>query len=101
MPTSIPDNLKQYFWDVDVNKTNPNKHPVWVIQRLLDWNDFAAAKWVLRNFPVETIKETIKTQRGWSKRSIVFWANYFGIPRNEVVCLKPEFLRLQNSHWPF
>ena len=101
MPTSIPDNLKQYFWDSPAEKIDPRSQSGLVIQRLLDWNDFAAAKWVLSNFSTETIKKSIKSCRGWSRLSSNFWANYFGIPKNEVICLKPESRNQPRSHWEY
>lgn len=99
MPNKIPKQFWPYFWETDPAKLNPDKNSLLIIQRLLDWNNFSAAKWVVNSYPIEKIKESLVNLRGWSKRSANFWANYFGIPKTKVLCLHPESPNQRVSHW--
>ncbi len=101
LPTSLDPALYQFFWDVDAVKLNPSEHSSYVINRLLDKGDVAAARWVLKNFPRKEIIETVKKQRDFSPRSARFWATYLGIPQEEVACLQPSYLAMRRQHWPY
>ena len=101
MPKKLPLSLHKFFWDVDASQVNPGKHPKYVINRLLDKGDLAAARWVLRTMPRSTVVETLKTMRDFSPRNSRFWASYFGIPEEDVICLQPSYLRLRRMHWPY
>ncbi len=91
LPIKVPKKFHPYFWDVDVKKLNPSQKPYFVIQRLLDWNNFGAARWVINNFPQELIVQSLKKLRGWSRKSAVFWGKYFNIPQEELICNRKGF----------
>ncbi len=101
LSSSLPSSLHQFFWDVDAKKVNPATHPDYVINRLLDKGNLEAARWVLKNFPRDTIIETLKTRRDFSPWNGVFWANYLGVPREEVRCLNPSYLTMRKQLWPY
>ena len=101
MPKKLPLSLHKFFWDVDASQVNPGKHPKYVINRLLDKGDLAAARWVLRTMPRSTVVETLKTMRDFSPWNGVFWASYLNIPRKEVKCLEPSYLARRKQLWPF
>lgn len=100
LPTKIPKRFWPYFWDVDAKKINPAKKPLFVIQRLLDWNNFSAARWVVNNFPKNEIKKSITDFRGWSKRSLSFWKSYFKLPE-KLLWNHPESHPQPVSHWDY
>lgn len=99
MPNKIPKRFWQYFWETDPAKLSPKVSSSLVIQRLLDWNNFSAARWVVNSYPAEKIKESLVQLRGWSKRSANFWANYFNVPKIKVSCLRQESPDQPVSHW--
>lgn len=101
IPTKLPPSLYQFFWDVEAKKVNPGKSPYYVINRLLDKGNLKAARWVRRNFPEELIIETVKKMRDFSPWNAVFWARLLDIPRQEVKCLDPSYLKLRKMHWPY
>ncbi len=101
LPTSLPPSLHKFFWDVDATKTNPAEHPQYVINRLLDKGDLEAARWVLKNFPKETIVETLKKRRDFSPWNGTFWGHYLGIPEAEVACLQPSYRKMRKQLWPY
>ena len=101
LPRSIPKQFQTFFWDVDAGKLDPNQHPLYVINRLLDKGNLEAARWVRRKFPEDLIIKTIKTRRDFSPWNAVFWSNFYSIPREEVRCLEPSLLKLRKMHWPY
>jgi hypothetical protein len=101
LPTSLPQEFHRFFWDVDAATLDPSLHPLYVINRLLDKGDVAAVRWVRRSFPEELIIKTIKTRRDFSPWNAVFWARFYGIPREEVRCLEPSLLQMRKQLWPY
>ncbi|MFZ5366184.1 MAG: DUF6922 domain-containing protein [Patescibacteria group bacterium] len=99
--TSLPKSLHRYFWDVDAPQLNLQRHPQYVIQRLLEMGDAHAVRWVRRNFSEEQIKETVKKRRGLSPKTAGFWASFLKIPSKEVVCLQKPYLVQHRIHWPY
>lgn len=101
LPTEIPPTLHRFFWDVRAETVNPSVHPYYVINRLLDKGNMESARWILRNFPKETIIETLRRIRDFSPWNGRFWARYFNVPEEEVACLQPSYLKMRRTHWPF
>ena len=100
-PTSIPPEFHKYFWDVDATKVNPQEHPIYVINRLLDKGGLEAVRWVRHAFPESLIIETIKKIKDFSPWNGVFWARMYNIPREEVACLEPSYRALRKQLWPY
>src|SRR3989338_11584503 len=101
LPTKIPKKFYPYFWDTDPRRINPSEKPLFVIQRLLDWNEPLAWRWVLKSFPKNSIKESLTTLRGWSGRSANFWGVYLNIPKGDILWNRPGFPNPPQRHWKF
>jgi hypothetical protein len=43
-PEALPQSLYRYFWEVDPAQLDPGKHARYIINRLLDKGDLAAAR---------------------------------------------------------
>jgi hypothetical protein len=99
--TFLPKFLYCYFWDIDAQKLNPQKHPQYVIQRLLEMGDEKAVRWVRKKFSKAKIMETIRKRRGFSPRTADFWALFLNIPRKKVKCLQKPYLQQHKLHWPY
>lgn len=97
----IPKYLHQYFWDVNVEKLDPKKKPYFVINRLLDKGDIKAARWVRRNFSEEQIKETFYKIRDFNEKVGRFWSLFLKIPQEKIACLKPSYLKMRKTLWPY
>ena len=100
LPRVIPKYLHRYFCELDPAQINPAERPDFVINRLLDQGNLAAARWVLQNFPSELIVQTLCTVGDFSPWSGRFWARYFEIPEDQVACLKPSRLRMRKMRDP-
>lgn len=94
-------NLSKYFWDVDINKIDFEGDYQYVINRLLDKGDLVAANWVLHNYSINKVVETLKSRRDFSAKSGTFWANYLNIPLTEVACLKQSYRQMRKQLWTF
>lgn len=101
LPAKLPKRLYRFFWDTDAAKVNPRTHPYYVINRLLDKGDLAAARWTVNAFPQNTIADTLKRQKDFSPWNGVFWARYLGLPRQLVRCLQPSYLKMRKQLWPY
>jgi len=97
---SLPKFLQSCFWDVDFDKLNPQKYPYFVIERILEYGNKKDVGWLAKNFPKDTIKETIISSRSLSSKSTNFWALILNLDRNKVLCLKESSAKQQNKIWP-
>lgn len=53
----LPLSFKKYFWEVDLKDINPLKHKNYIIERLLEYGDEKAFKWLIKNYGLQTILE--------------------------------------------
>lgn len=96
---NIEQGIKKYFWDADIKADEIQKHPDYVIIRLLEFGDPQSIKWLFRHFSENTIRRAIKKRRGLSSKSIIFWKYFFNIKDSEILCLKKSYQKMQKTHW--
>lgn len=96
----IPLRLKKYFWDSDFNKINAKKDSFFIISRILEYGDKEAIIWMIRNFKKAELKQVLLKGRGFSQKSVNYWAHIFNIPKNKILCLKRSYQKMQRVHWP-
>lgn len=70
---NLPKNLRPLFWDINTKGFDPKKHPRYTIERILEFGDEEAVRWLFTRFPKEKIRETIGKSRQLSERSKKFW----------------------------
>ena len=66
--------LKKYFWDTDFASLDIDKHKKYILERLLEMGDVAAAKWMCSRFSAQEILAVLKKSRRISKKSFNFWS---------------------------
>lgn len=96
----IPGFLSKYFWDVDFKTLGAND-TFFMIERILEYGDERAMKWILDNFSKMQIKQVLSKRKSFSKRSANYWSLIFGLPRNKILCLNKSYQKMQKSHWPY
>jgi len=65
-----------------------------VIERLLEYGNDAAIRWVKKTFPPENIARVIRNSRAISRRTANLWALILGIPREQIRCFStPSILQ--------
>lgn len=98
---TLPEFLSKYFWDIDFKKLDAGKYPYYVIERILEYGDERAAKWMMENFRKPQIKYTLKKRRGISKKSAVYWALMLNIPKEKILCLSKQYQSKFKKTWPY
>ena len=97
----LPDFLKEYFWEVDFDRLDPEDRPDYILERLLEYGDIPAVKWMFLEFPIEKITGTLARSRAISRKSANFWAGYFGLDRGKVRCLQKPSPSQPKAIWPY
>lgn len=96
----LPPFFKEYFWDVDFKKLDLKKYPYFIIERVLEYGDQKAIKWLKKNFTLRQIKRFIKKSRIISPKTANFWSLILDIPKDEVLCLSKFYLEARRKFWP-
>lgn len=84
----IPQYLRPFFWDINIENFDPKSYPEYIIARLLEYGDSRAISWLKEVFSEDEIKEVIRKERRLSRKSATFWALVYNIPFTEVAALK-------------
>lgn len=100
LPAKLPKRLYRFFWDTDTTKVNPRTHPDYVINRLLDKGDLAAARWVVKNFSKEKIIDAFRNTRDASFKTVNFWSKYLNFSPLEAKCMQAPYRAMRKQVWP-
>ena len=92
---------QELFWDVDPKTIDKKKNAQYIIQRILEMGKPEEVKWLLENYDKRTIKKTLMERRGFSNRTINFWALFFNIPKNKILCLSKPYQKMRKALWPY
>jgi hypothetical protein len=83
----LPTFLEKYFWDVNLENLDLQKHSFFIISRLLEFGDKKAISWLFKNFSKKAIKNSLKKAK-ISPKSLNFWCLFFNVRPNEASDLK-------------
>jgi len=97
----LPDFLKKYFWDVDFTSLEARKSSKYIIERILEFGDDEAVRWMVKNFSIEAIKDVVCSTRGLSLKSANFWAVVLKIPKEKIKCLNRPYREIRKLFWPY
>lgn len=96
---TLPKFLRKYFWDTDFFKINKKNHASLIIERILEYGDEKALKWMKNNFSSEKIKDVFCNSKNLSPKSANFWQFIFNLKRNKILCLRKSFQRKRGVIW--
>ncbi|MCL5674322.1 MAG: hypothetical protein M1501_01080 [Candidatus Omnitrophica bacterium] len=97
-----PKYLRKYFWNVYFEKLDSKKNYYTIIERILEYGDEKAIKWMFKTYPKDQIKEIVKTSRAFTfLKNDYFWAWYFNLKEQETKCLQKDYLRQHRAIWPY
>ena len=82
--TSLPDFLKPYFWEIDFFQLRLPQRQTYVIERVLEYGDDRAIRWLKATFPPETIAGVVRRSRRISKNTANLWALVLDIPKEQI-----------------
>lgn len=89
----LPPELHRFFWEYDVKTLDEKLNWHQVIERILEYGDIEANRWVYRTYKSNQIATVVKSSRQLSKRTAALWKNLLGIPEGEVACLNTSCQR--------
>jgi hypothetical protein len=55
----LPEFLRKYFWDADFADLDAGAYPYFIIERILEYGDERAVKWMMENFKKSEIKRAL------------------------------------------
>ena len=61
------------FWDVNPKTINPEKHAVYIIERILDFGNDEEVRWMWKFYDHNLIRKTADTSRVIHPQSRSFW----------------------------
>ncbi len=99
--SKLPPSTHRFFWDVDPAQLDVEAYPKYVVERLLEYGDLPAVRWMLARFSAQEIIRVLKTSRRLSLFSANFWALYFDVDKENVLCLSTPSLREPGPTWPY
>lgn len=94
----LPIFLKRYFWDVPFAQLHPRRSRTFVLERILEYGDQRAVRWMDEQFDRRAIRETVARSQRLSARSANFWAMTYHIDRRTVRCLSTNSQRRRAQH---
>ncbi|MDP2967236.1 MAG: hypothetical protein Q8N87_02405 [bacterium] len=97
----IPKSLKKYFWDVDFSKLDKKNYSQFIIERILEYGDERAIKWMRENFKLNQIKNVLQQSKNISRKSANFWRFIFSLNKNKILCLRKSFQEKQKLIWKY
>lgn len=65
------------FWDTDPRQLSRSRHAKYIVERILEFGDTEAIRWLARHYPVKKILELLRVSRTISEKSRLFWEIWF------------------------
>lgn len=97
----LPPLLTKFFWDVPFEGLDPKADSYFILERLLEYGDTQAIRWVLRQYRHQDVLEVIKTSPRLSAKTGSFWRCYYHLKEEEVRCLHPPYHRTGSKYWNY
>ena len=69
----LPPSFQKYFWDVAFDELSFEKYPGFIAERLLNYGDLNAIKWLLSCTNKQFIKSLIENNRNLNAKTKNFW----------------------------
>ncbi|SMG37514.1 hypothetical protein SAMN05661096_02459 [Marivirga sericea] len=88
---------KHLFWDVEVEKINPDTHASFIIERVLKKGTLQDFNVLNQIFSSEQTISIVKNLKHLDPKTANFAHIYFDIPKNEMKCYTKN--QSQVKHW--
>ena len=86
MSEPLPAFLEPFFWEVEFTRLSLPDRETYVTERLLEYGDDQAIRWVKKTFSPEAIACVVRQSRCLSRNTANLWGLILGIPRSEIAC---------------
>lgn len=91
----LPEFLRKYFWEVDLDNMTLEEAPTFILKRVLDRGNTTALRWLLKNYSGKQIQNVILNSRDLSQITANFWTEILKLNRNKVKCLQKPYSRIR------
>jgi len=93
----LPEFLEPYFWEIDFTRLRFPERQTYVIERVLEFGDDQAVRWLKATFAPETIADVVRQSRRISKNTANLWALVLGISKEHIRCFSTLCLPTHGS----
>lgn len=84
----LPQNLKKYFWDVNLDQLDVVNDADFILKRVLEHGETQDIFWLKKNYSQEKFRHVFKTYRDFSRKTGLFWSALLNLNPDEVKCLQ-------------
>ena len=93
--SALPEFLRPYFWEVDFERLDLAQRKTYILERILEYGDDQAIRWLLGNCNEDEIGDVVRASRALSANTGHLWALVLKIPLEEITCIsKPSPIAL-------
>lgn len=92
----LPEFLRPLFWEVDWDRLCIRGHERYIIERVLEYGDDQAIRWLLCVFDLHAIADVVRRSRKISRNTATLWALVLDIPGEQVQCLSKHYRLIPN-----
>ncbi|MDI9480740.1 MAG: DUF6922 domain-containing protein [Syntrophomonadaceae bacterium] len=85
--------FRAIFWDTEIEKIDLEVNKSKIIERIINFGDEHAYKWLWKVYSEETIRSEVKSNKNIDKKAAHMLANVLGIPKEEIICLKNAWIK--------
>lgn len=82
--TTLPEGLKKHFWDVEFDELSFEKYPRFISERILNYGDLNAIRWLLSHTDLEFIKNLVENNRNLNAKTKNYWLTILMIPDTKI-----------------
>ncbi|MFZ5633364.1 MAG: DUF6922 domain-containing protein [Bacillota bacterium] len=100
-PDPLPEFTHPFFWDINVAEVDPARDYFFVIERIMEYGNDPAIRWLISYYGDERLKEVMKASRKISKKTASLWQNYYDLPPEEIRCLNKSFQKTDKIFWNY
>jgi len=77
---NLPLEFRKYFWDVVFEELSFEKHSRFIAERLLNYGDMSAIKWLLSHVDKQYIQILVEKSRNLNAKTKNYWKIVFTQP---------------------
>jgi len=87
----LPEFLRPLFWEVDFDRLRVRGHERYIIERVLEYGDDEAIRWLYHTFGPRAIGDVVRRSRKISRNTATLWALVLDIPGEQIQCLSKHY----------
>ena len=70
---TLPPEFRKYFWDCDVEQLRMEDHAVFITERILNFGNLPAVRWLLAVIEASFLREVVEHSRNLDQKTQNFW----------------------------